>query len=466
MASTIGIASDRAAAGTPARAMKRSAERASWRNFFAALVALALALGLALYSGAAAQTGHGIVAATAAVLALVLAGWVGLAIVPKLARRTPLRWLAYQIDYKLTREGLVYLGGVGVVSLAALNTGNNLLFMVLACLLAGILISGVLSRLVLSGVDLHLDLPEHIFATQPAVALAELRNEKFWLPSFSLSVVGEAPAAKREGARPPGAILTRPVYFPYLARMGSAQQRVELTFPRRGVYRQDALGLRTKFPFGFLQKTRRVDTDLEIVAYPSVRPSDEFYEVLPLVTGELESYVRGRGNDLYSIRDYRSTDSARHVDWKATAKRDALQVREFAREDERRVLLALDPELDFAAFKDSTQMARHFDRAVGLCASLAWHFYELDSVLEFRTPGTTLRAAPAAEIIYDALRALALAEPKRRATPSAGDESTSGTRFLDQLTEQPDIFKIIVTFEPRGTVPTRLWTSSYLLFQS
>ncbi|MGB6432019.1 MAG: DUF58 domain-containing protein [Candidatus Acidiferrales bacterium] len=465
MASTIGIASDRASASTPVRksdhksdrASNRTAERASWRNFFVAIAALGLALGLALYSGAAAQTGNMGFAAASATLALVVAGWVGLAIVPKLARRTSLRWLAYQMDYKLTREGLVYLGGVAVVTLAALNTGNNLLFMVLACLLSGILISGVLSRLVLSGVDLHLDLPEHIFATQPAVALAELRNEKFWLPSFSLSVVGESPESKRERGRAPAAILTRPVYFPYLPRKGSVRQSVELTFPRRGLYRQDALGLRTKFPFGFLQKTRRMDADLEIVAYPAVRQSDEFFEVLPLVTGELESYVRGRGHDLYAIRDYRSTDSARHVDWKATAKKAALQVREYAREDERRVLLALDPELDPAAFKGPEQMAERFDRAVGLCASLAWHFYGLDSVLEFRTAGTTIPAAPAAEVIYDALRSLALVEPRPR---------SKGARFLDQLTDQPDIFKIIVTFEPRGAVPTRLWSSSFLLFQS
>jgi uncharacterized protein (DUF58 family) len=469
MASTIGIATDHASGGSPIRksnrksthpsnrTANRTAERASWRNFFVAIGALGLALGLALYSGAAAETGHVGVAAGSALAALGLAGWVGLTIVPKLARRTPLRWLAYQMDYKITREGLVYLGGVAVVTLAALNTGNNLLFMVLACLLSGILISGILSRLVLSGVDLHLELPEHVFATQPAVALAELRNEKFWLPSFSLSVVGEAPESKRQRGRAPGAILTRPVYFPYLPRRGSVRQSVELTFPRRGIYRQDALGLRTKFPFGFLQKTRRVDADLEIVAYPAVQPSDEFFEVLPLVTGELESYVRGRGHDLYSIRDYRSTDGSRHVDWKATAKKASLQVREYAREDERRVLLALDPDLDPAAFKNSAEMAEHFDRAVSLCASLAWHFYELDSVLEFRTAGTTIPAAPAADVIYDALRSLALIEPRKR---------TAGARFLDQLTEQSDIFKIIVTFEPRGAVPTRLWNSSYLLFQS
>jgi len=467
MASTVGIASDSASAGARShksdqksdRKSDRRTERASWKNFFVALLALGLALGLALYSGAAAQTGHVAVAAGSALAALVLAAWVGLTIVPKLARRTPLRWLAYQMDYKLTREGLVYLGGVAVVTLAALNTGNNLLFMVLACLLSGILISGVLSRLVLSGVDLHLELPDHIFARQPAMALAELRNEKFWLPSFSLSVVGEAPTTKRERGRAPGAILTRPIYFPYLPRMGAVRQNVELTFPRRGVYRQDALGLRTKFPFGFLQKTRRVDADLEIVAYPAVRASEEFFDVLPLVTGELESYVRGRGHDLYAIRDYRSTDSARHVDWKATAKKASLQVREYAREDERRVLLALDPEIDPSAFQKPQQLAERFDRAVGLCASLAWHFYELDSVLEFRTTGMSIPAAPAIDVIYDALRVLAMVEPRQR---SAG----AGARFLDQLTEQPDIFNIIVTYASRTNIPPQLWSSSYVLFQS
>jgi len=68
------------------------------------------------------------------------------------------------MDYRLTREGVVYLAGIFIVALAAVNTGNNLLFITLACLLAGILISGIISHVVLSGVELRLDLPEHIFA--------------------------------------------------------------------------------------------------------------------------------------------------------------------------------------------------------------------------------------------------------------------------------------------------------------
>src|ERR1700687_2764865 len=222
-------------------------DRPSWRSFAIALVALGAALFLALYSGAAADGGHLLVAGISALVALALAGWVSLTIVPVLARRAPLRWLTYQIDYKVTREGLVYLGGVFVVALAALNTGNNLLFMILGCLLAGLLISGLLSRLVLSGVDVRLELPEHIFAGRPIMAIAELHNTKQTMRSFSVLLVGEqSPQAKKQSFTKtlPG-ILARPIYFPHVPHQKAVQQNVELVFPQRGVYRQDALGLGT-----------------------------------------------------------------------------------------------------------------------------------------------------------------------------------------------------------------------------
>src|ERR1700687_3772675 len=252
-------------------------DRPSWRSFAIALVALGAALFLALYSGAAADGGHLLVAGISALVALALAGWVSLTIVPVLARRAPLRWLTYQIDYKVTREGLVYLGGVFVVALAALNTGNNLLFMILGCLLAGILISGVLSRAVLTGIEMKFDLPEHVFAGQPVLAELEIRNEKQAWPSFSLRVIGE-------GKKNTAQILTRPVFFPYIPRLTSSRQKVELTFPKRGAYRQDAFGIQTRFPFGFFEKTRKVTSKIEMVVYPRVEATEQFYEVLPLLS--------------------------------------------------------------------------------------------------------------------------------------------------------------------------------------
>jgi uncharacterized protein (DUF58 family) len=432
-------------------------DRPSWRSFFIALVALGAALFLALYSGAAAEGGHVVFAGILALGALGLAGWVALTIVPVLARRTPLRWLTYHIDYKVTREGLVYLGGIFVVALAALNTGNNLLFMVLACLLAGVLISGMLSRIVLSGIDVRLELPEHIFAERAVMVIAELKNTKQIMPSLSVSLVseGKPKSKKTAGSSAPPPILGQPIYFPHIPHGQAVRQNIELTFPRRGVYRQDAFGLRTKFPFGFLQKTRHVASDVEAIVFPPVRPTEEFYEILPLVSGELESFQRGRGHDLYAIRDYQFNDSARHVDWKASARTGALQVREFAREDERRVLLAFDPYLEMSTL--DTQSVQQFERAVALCAGLAWHFHEISSVLEFRSAGFATPRVTAGEIIYDILRCLASVTPLK---------PTPGKSFLDSLDDATDVFKIVLTSQPRGSIPTGLWNSSYFLFVS
>jgi hypothetical protein len=300
-------------------------------------------------------------------------------------------------------------------------------------------------------------LPEHIFSQRTILAVAELYNSKQMTPSFSVSLVSEeaSKGRKNASARPAPKILDRPVYFPYIPHQQTVRQTIELTFPRRGVYRQDALGLRTKFPFGFLQKTRRVDSSIEAVVYPRIQPTEEFYEVLPLVSGELESYQRGRGNDLYAIRDYQFNDSARHVDWKASARTGALQVKEYAREDERRVMLVFDPY--FGPQGADANSAEQFERAVTLCAGLAWHFYEISSVMEFRSAGFATPRMGAGEIIYDILRYLASVTPLK---------PQPGKSFLDTLGDTPDIFKIVLTSHPRGTIPSSIWNAAYFVFIS
>lgn len=442
----------------------RGRDRSGWKNFGIAMLVLSAALVVALFSAAVAQQGRIWLAAITTVLSLAMAAWVAIAIVPALARRTSLRWLAQQVDYKLTRDGIIYLAAVFILILAAVNTGNNLLFLILACLLGGILISGVLSRAVLSGIELKFDMPEHIFAEQPILAEVELRNEKQAWPSFSLLVVGQT---KRNKAA--SEILTRPVFFPYVPHMGVSRQKVELRFPRRGVYRQDAFGIRTRFPFGFFEKTREVDSDIEMVVYPKVEPTEQFYEVLPLLSGEMASHFRGRGHELHSLREYVPTDSARFVDWKVTAKIGRMAVREFAREDERRVMLVFDPFVGppprgeragaagqpSATDRAAVEQNERFERAVSMAACIAWHFHEIRSVMQFRTDRYITPVAPAGEIIYDTLRTLALLQP---------EASSVGGAFLDTLANDREIFKIIITARPQRGIPTALWSSSYFLF--
>jgi uncharacterized protein (DUF58 family) len=427
------------------------ADRPGVRAFFLSISALAVALVLALYSGAAAELGRLRVASISALTALLVAGWVAVTLVPVLARRTPLRWLGYKMEYKVTREGWFYMVGIILISLAALNTGNNLLFLILASLIAIILMSGILSSITLSGVAMRLQLPEHIFAGQPIRASIELENEKLTLPSFSLRV--EAVTAKNS---PAAAVLETPVYFPYLPKRGRAHQSVPITFPARGVYRQDAFRIVTRFPFGFLQKAHRVDLRTEALVYPSVEPTREFFEIMPGLQGAMESLAKGRGQDLYALRDYVPTDSARHVHWKASARLGSLMVREFTREDETRVLLVLDPHVFTAETGSASQTAAdRFERAVTLCAGIAWHFFERNALMQFRTAGMETPLASAEENIFAILHHLALAQP----LPPDPEHA-----LLTSLAASPELFKIIVTSQPHGSIPASLWHTSYVVF--
>src|ERR1700758_2813838 len=133
------------------------ADQPAVRAFFLSMAALSGALLLALYSSAAAELGQIVLASTSALAALAIAGWVAVTLVPTLARRTPLRWIGYRMEYKISRAGWIYIGATLLVALAALNTGNNLLFLILACLISVILMSGILSSVSLAGVELRIE---------------------------------------------------------------------------------------------------------------------------------------------------------------------------------------------------------------------------------------------------------------------------------------------------------------------
>jgi uncharacterized protein (DUF58 family) len=433
-------------------ALLAKSDRPAVRAFFLSMAALAIALVLALYSGAAAQLGNLFLASASALTALVVAGWVAVTLVPTLAKRTPLRWLGYRMEYRITRDGWIYILGIVLVALAAINTGNNLLFLILACLIASILMSGILSSVTLAGVELKLHFPEHIFAGQSVRASVELRNEKLTLPSFSLRV--EAAKTKNQ---PAAAMLETPIYFPYLPRQQAVKQSVPLLFLQRGVYRQEAFKILTRFPFGFLQKARRMDLATEALVYPAVAASSEFLEVLPGLQGAMESHAKGRGQDLYALRGYLPNDSARHVHWKASARFGSLMVREFAREDDCRVLLVFDPQSAAAAATPQSNEKDSFERAVTFCAALAWNFHERNAQLEFRSADASTPPAPASENIFAILRHLALVQP---IAPDSRPE------LLNQLAADPNSFKIIVTSQPRGSIPAGLWNTSYIVFAS
>ena len=444
-----------------------------WARFLLAIVGLVLAFGAALFSTVSRESGNLWATVLLASTALVLAVVVGLTTVPYLARRVAGAGLRDAFDFDVTKVGIVYVSIVLLIGIAALNTGNNLLYIVVAAMLAAILVSGIASAMVLRNLELDVRLPEHVFAGRSMLGRIALRNHGRWLPSFSVNVIAvekdisgkhwqwvPAKFAVPPGRPPerqwlqfrdyklqrvsksavPPSIFEGATYFPYVPAATELTADIELRFKRRGLYQQKSFGLATRFPFAFLTKTRRVPLAREIIVYPRVEPADEFFEVLPMITGEFETFVRGRGDDLYLIREYLPEDSARHVDWKATAKSGSLKVREFSREDERKLRIVFDNPAKSVVSEEA------YENAIVLAASLSWHFAQENTEISFVSQG--YKGGPD---IYRFLAHLAVAQPEP--LPSV----------VESL-QPSDDYNIILTTRPRGGIPTALWACSYFVF--
>jgi len=426
---------------------------------------------------------------------LVLATLVGLVTVPYLARRVAVERVRESFDYDVTRVGIVYALVTLVIGIAALNTGNNLLYIVVAAMLAAILVSGVVSAWVLRWLELDVRLPEHVFAGRPVAGRIVVRNPRRFLPSFSVRVVSTRKKRKKPAKQwrweattfafpfnrpseqqwlrlpdrrlrrvlvvpPPPGIFQGMAYFPFVPPQAELSADLELRFDQRGRYREDSFGLATRFPFAFLTKTRHVSLPREVLVYPRIELTDEFLEVLPLVRGEWESFVRGRGSELYRIREYMPEDSARHVDWKATAKSGSLKVREFAREDERKLCIAFDNP------PSGLISERAYEKSVDLTASLAWHFSTQEAELSFVIPGR-----PRTRDLHEFLAWLAVIEPRTSAADAGAPEARKKDEralppdaLLEMNLGSSDAYNIVVTARPRGSLPTALWNSSYFVF--
>jgi uncharacterized protein (DUF58 family) len=453
------------------RSTWESLDREAWQRFFMAVAGLGLAFAAAVFSSVARERGNPLATSIFAITALCLALIVGLLTVPFLARRVAAARMKDAFDFELTREGIIYIVVLVIIGIAALNTANNLLWIVEAAMLAAIVVSGLGSAADLRRLELDVVVPRNAFAKVPVQLRVNLINPRLWMPAFSVKVF--TPVDKKQQRRSwewsktefvfpkkkrwlrmtdytlsrrnpppfPPRILTRPVYFTYVAAQNTAGTELEVSFPRRGHYSQEGFSIATRFPFSFLIKSRKVVLERDLIVYPPLLEPDDFLDVLPMITGDFVSFMRGRGTELYRIREATPQDPGRFVDWKATAKTGQLKVREFTREDERRLRLVFDnPE-------PGRVSSPAYEHAVSLAASLACHFNSENIDLSYA--GSCYDGGLH---LADFLRYLATIQPDSR-----------DPQFLDALPVSQD-YNVILTSRKPGSLPSALWHSSYVIY--
>ncbi len=305
-----------------------------------------------------------------------------------------------------TREGKYFIGITIGVGFAAINTGNNLLYLLLGMMLSLIIASGILSEISLRHLRVTRQPPVHIHARRPFLMGIGLKNGKRRLPSFSIEV--EDLLA--------GQPLDKKCYFLKLPPGRLQHTSYRHTFARRGRYRYTALRISTKFPFALFRKMRTVKIESEVIVYPQLVPVRRLGPVLKDLLGEVHIERAGRRGEFAGLREYRDGDDTRDVHWPSTARLGRTVVREFQDESMRRVALYLDNGLPGGAAADELA-ADGLERAVSLCASLAADYLQRDYAVRLVTRSSELPWMRGKQQLPLLLRALALLPTVDEETP-------------------------------------------------
>ena len=393
------------------------------------------------------------------------------------------RWRS-PFSFGITRSGFFYILLVFLIAVAAVNTGSNLLYLILSLLLSAALASGMIARLSLHSVFVSLQVPENVFAGERVPIKISLRNRKKWFPAFSILV--EDPALirargrglqlrkrrrRKRGALPGAAdevpVLQQEAYFPAVLPGEVRAELISQLFERRGCYPLSGLSLSTRFPFGFFRRGELVSVSGEVLVYPRIRDISSDFHLLPFLPGKLEGKRTGQGESLFAIRRYHDGESARLIHWKATAKTGKLMARQYAREDESEFCLILDSNVAGTGPEGAAQ----FEKAVALAAGLAAHFAREAADFEYLTPAEHIPRGAGTDHLYRVLRSLAVVQCE---APSSLDARSAGANWggafaavLDREQQarifSGKVFKIILTSTARSALPAAVLRSSHVI---
>jgi uncharacterized protein (DUF58 family) len=348
----------------------------------------------------------------------------------RLRRRWQHRPSARRLSF--TREGriIVFLSvGVGF---AAINTGNNLLYLLLGWMLSFIIASGVLSEATLKKLTVERRPPPRIYASEPFLMEVVIKNGKPKRASYSIEVEdlqGRTPIDKR-------------CYFLKIPEGKQQRTSYRHTFVRRGLYTLSGYRLATKFPFALFRKSRDVDAPLDVLVYPAKvsvpRPPPR-----SATRGDATADRLGRRGEFFGLREHRVGDDRRDVHWKSSARSGRLLVREYEDELARRLVIGVDNSLPLEvrdavsanAPNESGEAApvgpwsRGFgamtpafeeqvsavERAISIAASLAVAYLEVGWSVELVARGAHVPTGMGRQHVAKISRALAL-------LPYVGDE--------------------------------------------
>ncbi len=225
---------------------------------------------------------------------------------------------------RVNKAGLIFIGITIFLGVAAVNTANNLLYLVVSYMLSFMLLSGVLSLYNLRKLEVVLIPPEEVYAGLEAPFRIIVRNKKR-LPSFLIEV-------------------KRGKYQSFFSLIReSSEKGILLSFEKRGLYREIELEVSSTFPVGLFERYFFIKVPLDLVVFPK-----------PLVWEEKRLLYDGKDKDyaptlskekgyeeVHGIKEY-TNEPMKLIHWKLSAKTGNIYVKEMVEEKAPPIVLSLD----------------------------------------------------------------------------------------------------------------------------
>ncbi len=218
-------------------------------------------------------------------------------------------------DIKLTKAGYLYIAVTLGLGLAAVNTGNNLLYLLTSTFLSFMFLAGVFGKRNIKGIDVELDFPEEIYCNRENFIKVKIFNKKKFFPCFLIKLELKE--------------FNSSVLFPYFEKECSGLIRIK---PRkRGFNSIKTMRISSVFPFNFFVRYREIKKEFKFLVFPEPKICDYsiFYNEYR-DRGEKEEKKYGHDGSVLFIKDYEEGTPIKYIHWKASARTQSLKIKQLS----------------------------------------------------------------------------------------------------------------------------------------
>lgn len=216
----------------------------------------------------------------------------------------------------ITKAGWLYIAVTLLLGFSAVNTGNNLIYLIVAAFLSFMGISGFFGRRNLLDIHITVEFPDEIHARTSVPLKVTLHNNRRFLPAFLIKVH----------------LRDQSVLFPFVDPKARDITYVTTSFGERGIVKINDIHLCSVFPFNFFIRCRKIERAMEVTVFPHARKCElpVLFERERQSRGERSIDRAGYEAEIMTMRDYIKGDPMKYIHWKATAKTGKLKTKELS----------------------------------------------------------------------------------------------------------------------------------------